>query len=73
MSKYNFKKLLADPENIASNLRNYINGFSENVRKIIENFDFDKEITRLEKANRLYLIIEEFSKVDLHPDVVSNR
>lgn len=71
-SKYDFEKLLADPDNIASNLRNYINGFSKNAREIIEHFDFDKQITKLNDNNLLYLIVSEFNKIDLHPDVVSN-
>ncbi|MFY9357608.1 MAG: N-6 DNA methylase, partial [Defluviitoga tunisiensis] len=66
------EKLLADPDNIASNLRNYINGFSKNVREIIEHFDFDKEITKLNDNNLLYLVVSEFNKIDLHPDKVSN-
>jgi type I restriction enzyme M protein len=71
-SKYDFEKLLADPDNIANNLRNYINGFSKNAREIIEHFDFDKQITKLNDNNLLYLVISEFNKIDLHPDVVSN-
>ncbi|MCG1012236.1 SAM-dependent DNA methyltransferase [Tepidanaerobacter sp. GT38] len=71
-SKYDFEKLLADPDNIASNLRDYINGFSKNVREIIEHFDFDKEITKLNENNLLYLVVSEFNKIDLHPDKVSN-
>src|SRR5690554_2770007 len=71
-SKYDFDKLLADPDNIANNLRNYINGFSKNAREIIEHFDFDKQITKLNDNNLLYLIISEFNKIDLHPEVVSN-
>ncbi|WP_291967741.1 class I SAM-dependent DNA methyltransferase [Caloramator sp.] len=71
-SKYDFEKLLADPDNIANNLRNYINGFSKNAREIIEYFDFDKQITKLNDNNLLYLVISEFNKIDLHPDVVSN-
>ncbi|WP_434579219.1 type I restriction-modification system subunit M [Thermoanaerobacterium thermosaccharolyticum] len=71
-SKYDFEKLLADPDNIASNFRNYINGFSKNAREIIENFEFDKQITKLDENNLLYLVISEFNKVDFHPDVVSN-
>lgn len=71
-SKYDFEKLLADPDNIASNLRNYINGFSKNVREIIEHFDFDKQITKLNDNNLLYLVVSEFNKIDLHPDKVSN-
>jgi len=72
ISKYDFEKLLADPDNIANNLRNYINGFSKNAREIIEYFDFDKQITKLNDNNLLYLVISEFNKIDLHPDVVSN-
>ncbi|MFY9313277.1 MAG: type I restriction-modification system subunit M N-terminal domain-containing protein, partial [Tepidanaerobacteraceae bacterium] len=71
-SKYDFEKLLADPDNIANNLRNYINGFSKNAREIIEHFDFDKEITKLDENNLLYLVVSEFNKIDLHPDKVSN-
>ena len=71
-SKFDFEKLLADPDNIAANLRNYINGFSKNAREIIEYFDFDKQIQKLNDNNLLYLIISEFNKVDFHPEVVSN-
>jgi len=71
-SKYDFEKLLADPDNIASNLRNYINGFSKNAREIIEHFDFDKQITKLNDNNLIYLVVSEFNKIDLHPDKVSN-
>ena len=71
-SRYDFERLLADPDNIASNLRNYINGFSKNVREIIEHFDFDKEITKLNDNNLLYLVISEFNKMDFHPDRISN-
>ncbi|GMG97967.1 type I restriction-modification system subunit M [Tepidimicrobium xylanilyticum] len=71
-SRYDFEKLLADPDNIANNLRNYINGFSKNAREIIEHFDFDKQITKLNDNNLLYLVVSEFNKIDLHPDKVSN-
>lgn len=71
-SKYDFQKLLADPNNITANLMNYIAGFSKNVREIFENFKFNKEITALDKSDLLYLILQEFNKVDLHPDKVSN-
>lgn len=71
-SKFDFEKLVADPDNIASNLRNYINGFSEDARSIMEYFDFDKQIGKLDDANLLYLIVKRFSEVDLHPNKVSN-
>ena len=66
ISQYNFEKLKADPANIASNLRNYINGFSAEAREIMEYFDFDTQISKLEEANLLYLIIKKFHEVDLH-------
>jgi type I restriction enzyme M protein len=71
-SKYDFEKLLADPDNIANNLRNYINGFSKNAREIIEYFEFDKQIAKMNEHDVLYLIVAEFNKVDFHPDTVSN-
>lgn len=66
-SEYDFEKLKAEPENIVQNLRNYINGFSTNAREIIEYFEFDKQIDRLDnpKTDLLYQIIVEFEKIDL--------
>jgi len=55
-SKYDFNKLIADPDNIAANLRHYINGFSENARETFEHFDFEGQIDRLDKAGLLYLV-----------------
>ncbi|MBM4157502.1 MAG: SAM-dependent DNA methyltransferase [Ignavibacteria bacterium] len=72
ISKYTFKKLLEDTDHIAKNLVNYINGFSQIARDIFDNFKFEQEIDKLNKANRLYLIIQEFANIDLHPDVISN-
>ena len=75
ISPYTFEKLLADPENIASNLTSYIHGFSKSAREIFEAFGFEAEIEKLDKANRLYLIIKAFAdpRIDLHPDRVSNH
>jgi type I restriction enzyme M protein len=72
-SLYNFEKLLADAPNLASNLRNYINGFSDNMREAIEKFDFDNTINKLTEANLLFLVMERFKNVDLHPDKVPNQ
>ena len=72
-SQYDFDKFLEEPKHIANNLRNYINGFSKNVREIIEKFDFERQLPRLEGGNLLYLIIKEINKVDLHPDMVNNH
>jgi len=73
-SKYTFKKLLDDPEKIAQNLQNYINGFSKDAREIIDYFNFHDHINRLDNANILYLIIKRFAEpaIDLHPETVSN-
>ncbi|MCR6106875.1 SAM-dependent DNA methyltransferase [Salipaludibacillus agaradhaerens] len=71
-SQYDFQKLKADPNNIASNLINYINGFSSNAYDIIEYFNFNDHINRLDDSNLLYLIVEKFSEIDLHPGKVSN-
>ncbi|MTI60241.1 MAG: SAM-dependent DNA methyltransferase [Firmicutes bacterium] len=71
-SKLDFEKLKDDPNNIAENLMYYINGFSESAREIIEYFNFTAHIQRLDKANILYLIVQSFSEIDLHPDKVSN-
>ncbi len=75
VSPYTFEKLLADPENIASNLVSYINGFSDSARVIFEAFGFESEIEKLDKANRLYLIVKEFAdpRINLHPNHVSNH
>jgi type I restriction enzyme M protein len=50
-SQFDFDKLIADPNNIASNLRNYINGFSEDAREIIEQFEFENQINKMDDAN----------------------
>lgn len=72
VSKFDFKRLLNDGDNIADNLRDYINGFSKNAREIIEYFDFNKEIDKMDRNDVLYLVIKEFNEIDLHPEVVSN-
>jgi type I restriction enzyme M protein len=72
-SKFTFAKLKGDPNNIAANLIKYINGFSTRAREIIKHFNFEEEIVRLDKSDRLYLLVQKFSEIDLHPDKVSNR
>ncbi|MBE0566183.1 MAG: SAM-dependent DNA methyltransferase [Krumholzibacteria bacterium] len=72
-SKFTFEKLLDDPDNIAANLGNVINGFSDDAREIfIDRFKFPDQITRLDKDNLLYLVVQKFAQADLHPDTVSN-
>src|SRR5882762_9822320 len=71
-SLYDFDKLIGDAPNIAANLRNYIAGFSQNMREVIERFDFDNTISRLNEAGLLFQVVERFKSVDLHPDKVDN-
>jgi len=71
-SRFTFEKLRGDPNHIAANLTYYIKGFSSRAREIIENFGFEEHIGKLEKADRLYLVVSRFCDIDLHPDVVSN-
>ena len=72
-SLYDFNKLIADPENIAANMRNYIAGFSESARDIIENFAFEVQINKLEEANLLFMVIKKFQEIDLHPAKIDNN
>lgn len=67
-SKFTFATLLGDPDKLATNLGNFIAGFSTRARKILEKFKFEEEIEKLDEANRLFEIIKEFASVDLHPD-----
>lgn len=61
-SVYDFETLVDDSEHIEDNFRAFLNGFSENVIDILENFDFDREITKLANNGMLFLIIEAFNK-----------
>jgi len=72
-SKFTFKKLLDDQTHVARNLRKYIDGFSPNVKDIFEKFNFEEQLERLEGSNILYLILQEFDKIDLHPERVPNH
>lgn len=72
-SKYTFDTLLADPENIESNFRDYLAGFSGNVQDVLAKFEFDNVIKRMVESNTLYLVIKEFNsdKGYLGPDKIS--
>jgi type I restriction enzyme M protein len=71
-SRYDFDKLLADAPHLAANLRNYIAGFSPNMREVLEKFDFDNTISKLDEAGLLFQVLERFRKVDLHPGAIDN-
>ena len=73
-SRYDFAKLLADAPHLAQNLRNYIAGFSPNMREVLEKFDFDNTISKLDEAGLLFQVMQRFGdpKVNLHPDAIDN-
>ena len=73
-SRYDFAKLLADAPHIAQNLRNYIAGFSPNMREVLEKFDFDNTIAKLDESGLLFQVMQRFGdpKVNLHPDTIDN-
>ena len=71
-SRYDFEKLLADAPHLAANLRNYIAGFSPNMREVLEKFDFDNTISKLDEAGLLFQVLERFKNVELHPDRIDN-
>lgn len=71
-SEFNLNKLLDDPDSIKLNFKSYLQGFSSEVRDIIEKLHFDKEIDYMDEKDRLYNVIKEFSQIDLHPNTVSN-
>jgi type I restriction enzyme M protein len=72
-SLLDFERLKGDPDQIAQHLVSYIQGFSANVRRIFEYFEFENEIEKMREANILYLVISKFCDVDLHPDRVPNE
>jgi type I restriction enzyme M protein len=72
LSKLDLPRLLDDPNQLAPNLNAYINGFSRNVREIMERFAFDQQIARMAEKNLLYEVIKKFASVDLSPDRVGN-
>ena len=72
-SELSFEKLKGDPDHIAQHLVSYIHGFSGNVHRIFEYFEFENEIEKMREANILYLVVSKFCDVDLHPDRVPNQ
>jgi len=72
-SPLDFEKLKGDPDNIAQHLVSYIKGFSSNVRRIFDYFEYENEIEKMREANLLYLVVSKFCDVDLHPDRVPNE
>lgn len=78
ISGFNLARLLDDPDHIRVNLIHYINGFSAKAKDIFDKFEFEKEIDKLDEANRLYKVLQTFvgdlqsHGLTLSPDVISN-
>lgn len=72
-SFYDLRRLAQDSKNIELNFGNYLNGYSKNVREIIENFQLEKILTKLSKNDLLYQLVEKFAEVDLSPKSVTNH
>jgi len=72
-SKYDFERLLNEPEQIAKNLRQYINGFSGNMEEVLYNFDLENTIRKLDDHGLVFQVIQRFNEINLHPDMVSNQ
>ena len=71
-SRLTLRGILADPAQVAGNLRAWIAAFDPETRDVIEKFDFDAQVGRLDRAKLLYLVLSKVTEVDLHPDAVSN-
>ena len=72
-SKYDLSRLKSDPTNVLINFNNYVQGYSQNVLDIIENFSINPLVEKLHKQKRLYLLIDKFTEFDLHPSVIDNH
>lgn len=73
-SKFDFAKLLADPDNIADNFDDYLKGFSANVADIIARFEFAKTVDTMVEGGVLFVMIQEFnsSKADMSPKKITS-
>lgn len=71
-SEFTLAELVNDSDHIAVNFRNYISGFSTNVQDIIKRLDFDKQIEKMDKNNRLLSVVKAFSELDLNPVTIDN-
>ena len=73
VSKFDLLRIKSDPNNVYKNFNNYIQGYSKNVLDIIENFQINPLITKLNKNKKLYLLIDKFTEFDLHPEKINNH
>ena len=71
-SRYTLATIANDPANVKANLTDYVNGFSENVRDIFDRYEFANQLAKLDENDLLYLVLQRFAEIDLHPDRVDN-
>ncbi|MET7911996.1 class I SAM-dependent DNA methyltransferase [Streptomyces avermitilis] len=72
-SDLTLRKIAADPQNAAKNLQIYVGAFSDNAREVLDKYEFNQQVRKLDSANLLYQVIGRFTGLDLHPDVVPNH
>ncbi|MDA8118686.1 MAG: type I restriction-modification system subunit M N-terminal domain-containing protein, partial [Gammaproteobacteria bacterium] len=72
-SPFTLSGLLADQKHIRQNLTAYLGDFSAEARDVFENFKFLSRINELEEKDLLFLVVQKFTTIDLHPDVVPNE
>ena len=72
-SPYDLTRLKSDPNGLKINFPNYVNGYSDNVHQILENFQLEKPVEKLIKNKKLYSLIDKFTEVDLHPNKIDNH
>ena len=72
-SRYDLRRLVNEPSKLNENLYEYLRSFSPNVQDIVQNFGLQKHIEKLEENDSLYILVEKFSEVDLHPSKVDNH
>ena len=71
-SEYDLAELVNDSDHLAANFKAYIQGFSANIQDIIRSLDFDKQIDKMDKNNRLLSVVKAFSELDLNPRTIDN-
>lgn len=71
-SRYDLKRLKEEPSKLSENFYDYLTSFSTNVQDIVQNFGLQKHIDKLDSNDKLYLLVEKFTEIDLHPSVVDN-
>lgn len=71
-SEYDLAELVNDADHLAANFKAYIQGFSSNIQDIIKSLDFDKQIDKMDKNNRLLSVVKAFSELDLNPVTIDN-